>query len=164
MYALRFIIIYILAIQTACAQEIDKPILLLNPTVNIGTGEVVENAALAFENENIILLADARLIRLDLNAYRVIEAQGLHIYPAAVTDTLPSGKGFYYLTLEGSSGYMLTANTPTDDNHLPNIQEGGEATFVVADNNLDFEETTLRYIVVKGQMKAKSRTPLTELP
>lgn len=67
------------------APKQSKSILILNATAHVGNGEVVENCALGIENGKITLLADARLIRLDMSAYdTIIYAEGQHVYPGFI--------------------------------------------------------------------------------
>ena len=62
-----------------------KRILLLNGRVHTGNGSVIENAALAFSNGKITLLADARTIRLNLSEFdTVIHVAGKEIYPGFI--------------------------------------------------------------------------------
>lgn len=167
MRIIHLLLVCILMTHTACAQENTKPVLLINPTVHTGSGEVYENAALAFEGETISLLADARLIRLDMSAYAVVEAYGLHVYPAAVTDSLPEEpeQTYFYLPLAGNSKFLLSSPGPVnDDPVLSLLQEGEEATFVVTDGPLDENSSKIRYLVVKGRLKRESGQALLKLP
>lgn len=61
-----------------------KPVLILNATAHIGDGTVIDNAAIAFADGKITMVADARLIRIDTTGYRVIMASGKHIYPGFI--------------------------------------------------------------------------------
>lgn len=62
----------------------EKPVILLNGTLHIGNGEVMENAAVGFENGVITMVADARVIRVDATAAEVIDVTGQHIYPGFI--------------------------------------------------------------------------------
>jgi len=162
----RLLLMCVLLNHSACGQENSKPVLLLNPTVHTGSSEVYENAALAFEGENITLLADARLIRLDLSAYEVVKAYGLHVYPAAVTETLPEPgvQSFFYLPFPANSAFLLTSPEPVSGHPLlPVLQEGEEATFVATDGLMGESSSKIRYIVVKGRLKRESGQALQRL-
>lgn len=69
----------------APAPKQTKSILLLNGTAHLGNGEVIENAAIGFENGKITLAADARTIKLEEKAYEeVMNIQGKHVYPGII--------------------------------------------------------------------------------
>lgn len=62
-----------------------KSILILNATAHIGNGDVIENSAIGFSNGKLTLIADARLIRIDMSAYdTIIDAAGMHAYPGFI--------------------------------------------------------------------------------
>lgn len=77
-------IITLLALsQIISAQK--NHVLIMNGTAHIGNGQVIENSAIAFKDGKIELMADARLIKLNMSAYdTVIGASGKHIYPALI--------------------------------------------------------------------------------
>lgn len=60
------------------------PIILMNGVAHLGTGEIIENSAIAFENGKITLVGDARVMRLDLSKYEVVDAAGKHVYPGLI--------------------------------------------------------------------------------
>ena len=61
-----------------------KPIAIMNATAHLGNGEVIENSAITFEDGKITVVADATTIRLDLSRFRVINAEGMHVYPGLI--------------------------------------------------------------------------------
>lgn len=59
-----------------------QKILLLGGIAHLGTGEVIQNAAIAFENGKLTIVGDATTMRLDLpNFDQVIQLEGKHVYP-----------------------------------------------------------------------------------
>lgn len=68
-----------------------QPILIMNATAHLGNGEVIENAAIAFDNGELTLVADATTIRLDATGYQVIEASGKHVYPGLIAPNTQLG-------------------------------------------------------------------------
>ena len=67
------------------APEQTKSILLLNGIAHLGTGEVIENSAIAFKKGKITLAADATRIRLDMSKFdTVIYIKGKHVYPGFI--------------------------------------------------------------------------------
>lgn len=166
MFLLRIFLCILMFAQPACSQKNDKPVLLMNASVHRGNGEVIENAALAFKDEKITLLADARVIRLDMTAFEVVEAYGLHIYPAALLDSLPGQPAVdgYYTRLSGSTpSVLLATDSLKADIPVASLEEGGEATFVVTEQLLEEEETDIRYLVVKGKLKRENNLSLQRL-
>jgi hypothetical protein len=162
MFLLRLFLCVFMFAQPACSQKNDKPVLLMNASVHKGNGEVIENAALAFKDEKITLLADARVIRLDMTAFEVVEAYGLHIYPAALLDSLPRhAADMYYIRLDGNApSVLLATDSLQTDIPIVLLQEGAEATFVVTEQLLEEEEIDIRYLVVKGKLKRENNLSL----
>ncbi len=86
-----FALIYIWCTSPVFAQP-GKPapaqpqsILISGATAHIGNGQIVQNAAIGFENGKLTLVADATLIRIDLTKYaRRIDATGKHIWPGMI--------------------------------------------------------------------------------
>lgn len=68
-----------------------KNILLMNGVAHIGNGEIIENSAIGFEKGKLILVANAKIIKIDRTKYdTIIHLDGKHIYPGfiAVNSTL----------------------------------------------------------------------------
>lgn len=62
-----------------------KSILLMNGYAHLGNGKVIENAAIGIKDGKLTLVADARVIKLEQNAYdTVINIQGKHVYPGII--------------------------------------------------------------------------------
>lgn len=64
--------------------EQSKPIALMNGTAHLGNGKVIENAVITFRQGKIETVADARTVRMNLEEYEQIDAQGKHIYPGLI--------------------------------------------------------------------------------
>ncbi|MEM9023443.1 MAG: amidohydrolase family protein [Bacteroidota bacterium] len=59
--------------------------LILNATAHLGNGQVIRNAAIAFENGKITAVTDAGLVPPDTSGYtRIIRAEGKHVYPGFI--------------------------------------------------------------------------------
>lgn len=164
MFLVRLLVCTLMFSQNACSQKNHKPILLMNASVHKGNGEVIENAALALKDEKITLLADARLIRLDMTAFEVVEVYGLYIYPASMVDKSPAAisekDSLYYVALNSmEAGLLVSAKYPAAIS-LPILEEGAEATFVVTEQPLKKENVDLRYLVVKGKLKQENNVSL----
>lgn len=57
---------------------------VIGGTVHTAAGDVIENAAIVVEDGRIVSIADARVIRIDMNFGPVIEANGKHVYPGLI--------------------------------------------------------------------------------
>lgn len=105
----------------------EKPVLLMNATAHLGSGQVIDNAAVAFEDGKFTLIADATRIRLDMAAFKVMHLHGKHIYAAAVAgkESLRIDSSGYY-TSQDSLDMVVNPS-------VRGLKEGVEATFLVTD-------------------------------
>ncbi len=136
-----------------------KPVLLRNATVHPGDGNTIDNAALAIDGETISLLGDARVMRLDLSHYEVIELYGTHVYPAQMVDraALPTYQPAMAkrLAVTGVGNSVLVPQLLTK----PILRNGSPATLVVMDTIMT--ETTTPHVLhafVRGR-KLANDTP-----
>ncbi|MFQ3174780.1 MAG: imidazolonepropionase-like amidohydrolase [Flavobacterium sp.] len=84
-YILSLLFSMSLIAQQAPASKQSKSILLLNGTAHIGNGQVINNSAIGFKDGKLTLVADAKLIRLEKDAYdETIDATGKQIYPGFI--------------------------------------------------------------------------------
>ena len=69
------------------AKKQTKKTLLINGVAHLGTGEVIKNSAIAFENGKLTLVANAAAIKIDFSqfdtVFRLNEKQ--HVYPGFIT-------------------------------------------------------------------------------
>src|ERR1700758_4780751 len=62
-----------------------ESIIIMNATAHLGNGQVIDNAAIAFENGKLTIVADARTIKLDMSNFKkVINGFGKHVYPGFI--------------------------------------------------------------------------------
>lgn len=62
-----------------------KSVLIMNGTAHIGNGQVIENSVIGFDDGKLTLVADARVIRMDMSTYdTIIYADGSHVYPGFI--------------------------------------------------------------------------------
>lgn len=80
---------YVTVPSPSAAQS--EPILLINGTAHLGNGEVIENAAISFENGKITMVGDATKIKLNKEGKKVIDCAGKHIYPGLIAANTNSG-------------------------------------------------------------------------
>lgn len=71
----------LLAVPTRAQDSIT---VLMNGTLHVGNGEVIENAAIAMQHGKILWTADARVIKLDMTDMRTIDCFGKDIYPGFI--------------------------------------------------------------------------------
>lgn len=69
-----------------------KSILIMNGTAHTGNGTVIDNSVIGMKDGKIVLVADARTVRLDMKAWdTTINAQGKHIYPGIIAPNTTLG-------------------------------------------------------------------------
>lgn len=61
-----------------------KPVLITGATIHTGTGQVIENGAVAFENGKLTYVGAAASAPADRAKYEVINASGKHVYPGFI--------------------------------------------------------------------------------
>lgn len=62
-----------------------KSILLMGGIAHLGNGTVIENSAIGFKDGKLTLVADARVIKLQANAFdTTISIHGKHVYPGII--------------------------------------------------------------------------------
>lgn len=85
-----FAFIFLMATMVVVAQvptpapAQSKPILVVGATIHTGTGQVIENGAVAFENGKLTYVGVAASAPSDRTKYEVINAQGKHVYPGFI--------------------------------------------------------------------------------
>lgn len=84
------LMLILLSVETVLAQvpapgkAQEKPIAIMNVIAHIGNGEVIDNAVITFQDGKITNVADAKVVRLDLSKFEVIDAAGQHAYPGLI--------------------------------------------------------------------------------
>ncbi len=124
----------------------EKPVLLLNGTAHIGNGQTIDNAAIAFKDGRLTMIADATRIRLDMSAFRVVKVFGQHIYAATLADrdSLATASHIRYAIP------LDTASLVIDPLRI-GMQEGKEATLIVTDKPLGKSKPNLVMAFVEGR-------------
>ena len=83
-FLLMFIVSFGYSQSNSPAASQSKPILLMNGVAHLGNGQVIENAAIGFENGKLSIVVDATVARIDMNKFEVIDVAGKHIYPGFI--------------------------------------------------------------------------------
>ncbi|WP_296620850.1 amidohydrolase family protein [Marivirga sp.] len=92
-----------------------EPIAIMNAYAHLGNGEVIENSVITFENGVITNVADATTIRLDLSKFKVIKAEGMHVYPGLIASNTIIG-------LEEISAVRATRDQDETGDFNPNVR------------------------------------------
>ena len=67
------------------ANKQTKSILILNGFAHLGNGKVIENSAIGFKDGKIVLVEDAKTVKISKGAFDItIDASGKHIYPGFI--------------------------------------------------------------------------------
>jgi imidazolonepropionase-like amidohydrolase len=67
------------------ANKQTKSILILNGFAHLGNGKVIENSAIGFKDGKIVLVEDAKTVKISKGAFDItIDAAGKHIYPGFI--------------------------------------------------------------------------------
>lgn len=89
-YIMKYIILILFTAFTgiATAQSLQgtqqQRTVVMNATIHRGNGTVIENGIMAFDNGRLTLVADATVVRFDMEGYTVINANGKHVYPGLI--------------------------------------------------------------------------------
>jgi imidazolonepropionase-like amidohydrolase len=86
---ISIIIIAVFTLQAAAqnpavAPAQKKPVMLVGGTVHTGTGEVIDNAIVAFTAGKITWVGKASESKIDKSAYEVIDVSGKQVYPGLI--------------------------------------------------------------------------------
>jgi len=60
------------------------PMAIMNATLHLGNGQVIENGIITFNNGKIEKVGPAANIKVDLRTYQVVQARGKHVYPGLI--------------------------------------------------------------------------------
>ncbi len=111
-----------------------QPILLTGGTVHVGNGEVIENAAVAFDKGKITWVGKASEVNQDTVSYEVIEVEGKHVYPGFILPNTDIGLkeiGAVRATVDNNETGALNPNVRalisynTDSELIPTIRFNG---------------------------------------
>ena len=80
----RNIFIIALSLITYLANAQTKTVILNGGRAHIGTGKVIENAAIGFQNGKITFVADSKTIRFNPDEADIIDVTGKDIYPGFI--------------------------------------------------------------------------------
>lgn len=70
--------------QQTPAKPQTKDIAIVGATAHIGNGNVIDNSIIILKDGKIETIADATVVKMDLNGKEVISANGKHVYPGFI--------------------------------------------------------------------------------
>ena len=80
----KLIIAFLIVSSSVFAQN-KKHVLLMNGIAHLGNGKVLENSLISFLDGKIELVADARIVKIDISKFdTTINLYGKHIYPGLI--------------------------------------------------------------------------------
>jgi hypothetical protein len=144
----HFILFLILATSVSVAQT--PRILLKNGFAHIGNGQVIENSMIAIRDGKIEMVADARLVRIDISQYdTTIDLTGKHIYPGLIAPNCILG-------LQEAEAVRQTSDYAEVGEYNPHIRSliayNAESKIIetVKANGVLYTQSTPRYGVISG--------------
>jgi hypothetical protein len=93
-----------------------KPVMLVGATIHTGTGEVIENGAIAFSAGKITAIGKSADVKIDKSGYEIIDVTGKEIYPGLIFPNTSVG-----LVEIGSGVEVATDNREIGDLN-PNVR------------------------------------------
>lgn len=145
----KFLISFLL-LSTLLSAQNKKHILLKNATAHIGNGEVIENSLVSIKDGKIDLVADARLIKIDITKFdTTIDLFGKHIYPGLIAPNCILG-------LQEAEAVRQTSDYAEVGEYNPHIRSliayNAESKILetVKTNGVLYTQSTPRYGMISG--------------
>lgn len=145
----HFLLFLIIATSPLFAQN-KKRILLKNAMAHIGNGQVIENSMVSIKDGKIDMVADARLVRIDISQFdTTIDLSGKHIYPGLIAPNCILG-------LQEAESVRQTSDYAEVGDYNPHIRSliayNAESKILetVKANGVLYTQTTPRYGVISG--------------
>jgi len=88
-----FLTLHCLFAQNSASNEVQtKSVLLMNGIAHLGNGKIIENSAISFKDGKLTLVADARAIKINADAFdTIINIPGKHVYPGFIASNSTIG-------------------------------------------------------------------------
>lgn len=145
----QFFLFFILLSSAFLAQN-KKHILLKNATAHIGNGNIIENSLITIKDGKIDLVADARLVRIDMNQFdTTIDLSGKHVYPGLIAPNCILG-------LQEAEAVRQTSDYAEVGDYNPHVRSliayNAESKILetVKANGVLYTQSTPRYGVISG--------------
>lgn len=147
---MKTLLIALLILTTSLIAQTKKRVLLMNGTAHIGNGQVIDNSYVAFTDDRIDLVTDARVARLDLTKFdTVIDLSGKHIYPGFIAPNCILG-------LQEAESVRQTSDYAEVGDYNPHIRSliayntDSKILETVKANGVLYTQCTPRYGVISG--------------
>ena len=145
----KFLFLFVLLSTLLTAQN-KKHILLKNAIAHIGNGEVIENSLISIKDGKIDLVADARLIKIDVTKFdTTIDLYGKHIYPGLIAPNCILG-------LQEAEAVRQTSDYAEVGEYNPHVRSliayNAESKILetVKTNGVLYTQSTPRYRIISG--------------
>lgn len=145
----KFLFLFVLLSTLLTAQN-KKHILLKNAIAHIGNGEVIENSLISIKDGKIDLVADARLIKIDVTKFdTTIDLYGKHIYPGLIAPNCILG-------LQEAEAVRQTSDYAEVGEYNPHVRSliayNAESKILetVKTNGVLYTQSTPRYGIISG--------------
>ncbi|MCF8424789.1 MAG: amidohydrolase family protein [Bacteroidia bacterium] len=145
----KFLFLFVLLSTLLTAQN-KKHILLKNAIAHIGNGEVIENSLISIRDGKIDLVADARLIKIDVSKFdTTIDLYGKHIYPGLIAPNCILG-------LQEAEAVRQTSDYAEVGEYNPHVRSliayNAESKILetVKTNGVLYTQSTPRYGIISG--------------
>ena len=145
----KFLFLFLCVSQFVIGQN-KKHILLKNAVAHIGNGQVLENSFVSIKDGKIELVADARLIKIDISQFdTTIDLYGKHIYPGLIAPNCILG-------LQEAESIRATSDYAEVGEFNPHIRSviayNAESKILetVKCNGVLYTQSTPRYGVISG--------------
>lgn len=115
-------------------QSQEQRTVVTNAVIHTGNGTVIENGIMAFDNGKLTLVADATVVRFNIEGYTVIDAAGKHVYPGLIALNTQLGLKEIEQVRATSDVYEVGYMNPnvrsiiaynTDSRVIPTVRENG---------------------------------------
>jgi hypothetical protein len=134
-----------------------KPMLLLNATFHLGNGENLPNSAIAFNEQEMLFMADATTAKIDIASFQLLSIPQMHIYAIELVDASDSkifSEEFSNLiSLYSSRDSVATAKVFHKQLTASYFEEKRSPSFIVINkewnNAMPFK---LLYVFIDGKM------------
>ncbi len=145
----KFLLSFVLFTTVLFAQN-KKHILLKNAVAHIGNGQVLENSFISIKDGKIDMVADARLIKIDIAQFdTTIDLYGKHVYPGLIAPNCILG-------LQEAEAVRQTSDYAEVGEYNPHVRSliayNAESKILetVKTNGVLYTQSTPRYGVVSG--------------
>ena len=151
----KFLFLLVCFTQIAIGQN-KKHILLKNAVTHIGNGQVLENSFVSIKDGKIDLVADARLIKIDISQFdTTIDLYGKHIYPGLIAPNCILG-------LQEAESIRATSDYAEVGDYNPHVRSviayNAESKILetVKCNGVLYTQSTPRYGIISGMSSVLS--------